>query len=618
LPATLQVDGSATIDPRGRTAVAVRVSQLAERCPTLAHNLTARAERHGDRDAVSFTGGDGVWTTLTYRQLWQRAAAVAGLLRTARRRAGEPQFVVIVLPNGLDYVASFYGCLLAGAVGVPFFPPAILSARAARAFGQRIVQIARDCRPSVVILPRELIDQVRSVLDETGTGEAMLVAVEDLPTAADTDPGPLRIDARPDDLGLLQYTSGSTTTPKGVMVSHANLVHNVNGLAANLDSAEGESVTSWLPLFHDMGLIGKVLHPLSAGMTVHLTTPVAFVRRPLLWLDTISRSRSIMTMAPNFAYDLCVRWITEEQRESLDLSCLRHAVNAAEPVRLSTIEAFTKAYERHGFRPGAMRPAYGMAENTLCISIFDRLRDPVLREVSVERLRRDGVAVPARDEPATVLVGCGVDFTPDSETVIVDPQRLRACPDGTVGEIWVTGTSVAQGYWGLPELSEQTFAAELAGDGRRFLRTGDLGVKMGDELFIVGRIKDVIIQQGVNHYPQDVEYTAEQAHPAVQPSGTAVFTVRAGDDGERVVLVCELARYGEADPAAVLAAVRTAVTEEHGLELDTVALVRKGQIPKTTSGKIRRRASAQRWLDGEFETVAAWPAAAVPRRGGAA
>jgi acyl-CoA synthetase (AMP-forming)/AMP-acid ligase II len=587
---------------------------------TLAHDLAARAERHGERTAVAFTPGDDRWSSLSYAGLAGAAAAVAGLLRSVRRTADRPQFVLIMLPNGLDYVRSFYGCLIAGAVAVPFYPPGVLNSRTTKVFGERLRQIWRDCEPSVIILPADLVDFVRS---ELAMAAALLVAAEDLPVAAAAVD---RIDGRPDELALLQYTSGSTMSPKGVMVSHANLVSNVEASRTRLGSSDGEAVASWLPLFHDLGLIGSICHSLSAGMSVHLTTPAAFIRRPFLWLDMASRSRASLIMAPNFAYDLCVRWVTEEQRATLDLSHLRSAVIAAEPVRHTTIEAFVKAYERYGFRPRAMAPAYGMAEATLCVSLTGPRRGPVLREVSVARLRNEGVAAPADREQTTVLVGCGTDV-PGTGTVIVDPERVEPCCDGTVGEIWVTGPGVAQGYWNLPELSTQDYAARLPGDGRRFLRTGDLGVKLDNELYVVGRIKDMIIQHGVNHCPQDLELTAEGAHPSLRPGGAAVFAVPAGTAKreeraerapqsraeigtapEQVVVLCELDSYVRTEYPEILTAVRTALTAEHGLEVGAVALVRKGQIPKTTSGKVRRRANAERWLAGGFEAVAVWSA----------
>jgi len=579
------------------------VTHFAQHPSTLAHDMAIRAVRHGDRTAIAFTPGNDTWSSISYAELASRAAATADLLRSRRRTSGRPQFVLVMLPNCIEYVVAFYGCLVAGAVAVPFYPPTVMTSRTARAFGERLRQICADCQPSAIVLPSSLVDYVRS---ELPADPPALIAAEDLPEAS----GPVRrIDARPSDLALLQYTSGSTMRPKGVMVTHTNLVHNVHAFATALGSADGESIATWLPLFHDMGLIGAVLHPLAAGMTVHLTTPVAFVRRPFLWLDMVSRSRAAIVMAPNFAYDLCVRSVTEEQRSTLDLSNLRAAVTGAEPVRHTTIDAFVKAYERYGFRPSAVVPGYGLAEATLYVTVDDWRQEPTLLEVSAARLRNDGVAVPADHEPSTVLASCGSDIS-DSETVIVDPERLEACPDGTVGEIWVTGPSVATGYWCQSELSEQIFAAELAHDGRQYVRTGDLGVKVGGELYIVGRLKDMIIQHGVNHSPQDVEFTAERAHSALRSGGSAVFAVPGGF-GERIVVLSELDSYDRAAYPAILTAIRTAVAEEHGLEVSAVALVRKGQIPKTTSGKVRRSTSAQRWLAGEFDIVAIWPARAA-------
>jgi acyl-CoA synthetase (AMP-forming)/AMP-acid ligase II/acyl carrier protein len=558
---------------------------------TLAHGLAARAERHGGRHAVSFTTGDGRWSPLTYAELWRRSVAAAGMLHRMRRGSG-PQFVLIALPNGPEYVVAFYACLIAGAVAVPFLPPST------GAFRNRLTRVVRDCRPSVIILPAAAVEDIRAALP----ADTVPVAAEDLPRSA---AGPDRIDARPGDLALLQYTSGSTTAPKGVMVSHANLVHNATSMVRAMGSAEDTSAAIWLPLFHDLGLIAGLVQATWAGMSTYLTTPAAFIRHPLLWLDMISQTRSRLTLAPNFAYDLCVRWVTEEQRATLDLSSLRCAINAAEPVRLTTIESFAKAFQRCGYDPAAMTPAYGMAENTVAISISDWRREPTLVEVSTARLRGDGVAVPPRAEPATVLVSCGPDIAADTETVIVDPNRCTPCPDGTVGEIWTTGPSVAQGYLGQAQASADTFAAGLDRDGRCFLRTGDLGVRLDGDIYVVGRVKDVIIQYGVNHYPQDIEYTAEKAHPWVRPGGAAAFAV---GDGSGAVVVCEPARYGPpADLASVVRAVRDAVVEDHGIEVAGVALVRKGQVPRTTSGKVRRRACAQRWVAGQFEVLAAWP-----------
>jgi acyl-CoA synthetase (AMP-forming)/AMP-acid ligase II len=573
---------------------------------TLAHDITSRAERHGERIAVSFTVGDGIFTEMSYAELGGRAAAFGALLRAVRRHQQEPQFVLIILPNGLEYVTSFYGCLIGGAVAVPFYPPGALNARTAAAFRDRLNQIMRDCRPSVIVLPANLAEHVRAELAASDLlGGTVLIAAEDLPDA--TTPGDGVVHARPGDLALLQYTSGSTTVPRGVMVSHDNLVHNASAMGARLGSADGESMVTWLPLYHDMGLVGSICHPLLAGMTVQLTTPSAFVRRPVLWLRMTTQFRPVIIAAPNFAYDLCVGAVSEEQRAGLDLRSVRFAVSAAEPVRRSTLAAFIDAYQPYGFDPSAFAPGYGLAEATLAVSLCGHGRPSALLEVSADELRHGTIAAPAAGEAVTALVGCGTEVDSDTEVVIVDRTALVPLKDRAIGEIWATGPSVAQGYWGLPDLSAQEFAAELPGDGRRFLRTGDLGVKVDGSVYVTGRVKDVIIQRGINHYPQDVEFTAEKAHPAMRPGGSAVFTVPS-DDGEQVVLLCELTRYGDpATSSQILHAVRIAIAEQHGLDVPVAAIVRKGQIPKTTSGKVRRRNSAKRWLDNDFDTVAVWP-----------
>jgi acyl-CoA synthetase (AMP-forming)/AMP-acid ligase II len=578
------------------------VTRLSAYPPTLVHALSLRARRHGERIAIAFTDGDDRWSQLSYAELAGRAAATADLLRSVGGDPATHPRVLIALPNSIEYLVAYYGCLIAGAVAVPFYPPTSQSRRSTASFGVRLRQIQQDCAPAVVIAPASHADQIRAEL----SAPARVVAAEALPVGGPADRiGPIA--ARPSDLAMLQYTSGSTRQPRGVMVSHGNLAHNVTALAHAMGSAEGESIASWLPLFHDMGLIGSALHPLAAGMSVYLTTPVAFVRRPLLWLQMISRYRATMTFAPNFAYDLCVRWVSQDQRSTLDLSSLRAAVLGGEPVRHTTLAEFVKAYEPHGLRSGALVPGYGLAEATLYVALDDWRREPRLLPVSTARLRQDSVAVPPGPEPATVLASCGYD-APDTETVIVDPVRLTARPAGQVGEIWVTGPGVAGGYWNQPDISNPVFASELAQDGREFLRTGDLGVKVDGELFVVGRLKDTIVSRGANHSPQDVEFTAEQAHPAVRAGGTAAFAVPVGE-ADQVVVLCELGSYRPQEYPTILAATRNAVIHEHGLDVCAVALLRRGGIPKTTSGKVKRSACRDLWLTGGFQPLARWPEA---------
>nr|WP_237330305.1 fatty acyl-AMP ligase [Streptomyces sp. BA2] len=588
---------------------------------TLAHALAAHAETRGDTDAIAYTTPQSSEETLTYAQLCGYAASLATVLADLPPRTHHRPFVLIALPNGLDYVASFFACTFADAVAVTFHPPTLSTARAGRAYDHRLTQILRDCEPSAIIAQPDLHPRLREVSRAAGLDPVMLD-----PRAADRSatgpagfPGPR---SRPEHLALLQYTSGSTSNPKGVMVSHANLVHNVTRLSANLGTGPGQSAAGWLPLFHDMGLIGMVCHPLWAGMSLHMATPAGFLRNPLRWLHTLSRTRATFTIAPDFGYATAVQKITEERREGLDLSALRHALNGAEPVRPRTIEQFAKAYAPYGFDPHAMMPAYGLAEATLVVSCLSQKAAPALSEVSADVLGGQQRVAAAEGTRNTVLVGCGRALAEDTEIAIVDPvTRVRKQP-GEVGEIWVHGPSVAGGYWGRPKESDSTFRARVSQPGHRdsertYLRTGDLGVWHDHQVSVVGRIKDVIVHRGTNHYPHDIEGTVEDSHPLAVRA--AALSVPRADDGpeagqaaqadqaEQVVLVCELTDYGDhVDYDAVIAAARNSVLEEHGIPVAAVGLLRAGAVPRTTSGKVRRHEAVLRWSADELRPVALW------------
>jgi acyl-CoA synthetase (AMP-forming)/AMP-acid ligase II len=589
-------------------------AQHAPSTATLAHDLARRARQHGDRPAVRFDPGSGCWQQVTYRQLYRRASALAMLLHTTCRdrtapapaagggaTAGVPT-VLIALPSGIDYVACFYGSLLAGTAAVTIALPSVMTAGAARAFEARLGHVLRQCDPAVVIGPPDVLALVPAL---PGAAGRLLLDPAALPRPG-AEPAAFTSRAEPAGIALVQYTSGSTADPKGILVSHANLVHNVTGIIGRLRSAGGEHATGWLPLFHDMGLIGLILHPLAAGMTVNLLPPAAFLRRPHRWLEVISQTRSVLTMAPDFAYALTARRVTAAQCAGLDLSCLRHAVTAAEPVCPDTIEAFVNAFTPYGLRRHSIRPAYGLAENTLCVTVDGSPSGPVLTEVSARRLHHDGRAEPPCGEQTQTLVGCGRDLIRGCVTAIVDPDSRVPVRHGSVGEIWVTGPSVAVGYLGQD--SAATFAARIPGDDRSWLRTGDLGVTIDGVLYVVGRLKDVFVRNGVNHYLHELEATASESHPALLPGGAAAFAVP-GAAGDRLILVHELAGPARLDRAAVLNQIRYAVTARHGMQPDAVAVLRRGALPKTTSGKLRRGECARQWQAGEFAPLACWEAA---------
>ncbi|WP_158621323.1 AMP-binding protein [Streptomyces triticirhizae] len=424
---------------------------------TLAHALARHAAERGDALAVHYLTAGGVRREHSYAELHRAALALGARLADLPGDQSDQPFVLIALPGGLDYVTAFFACLAAGATAVTYHPPALSSARAGRGYDERLARILRDCRPSAVLAETDLHERLARVGAEVGLTPWLLD-----PTRADEaaeGPPPLAEPlARPERLGLLQYTSGSTSEPKGVMVSNANLVHNAAGLAANLGSGPGQTAVGWLPLFHDMGLIGMICHPVLAGMAVRMSTPAVFLRQPVSWLREISDHRATVTIAPDFGYATAARKIPEHRRDGLDLSSLRHALNGAEPVRPRTIEEFAKQYAPWGLDPHAMMPVYGLAEGTLCVTCLDHRAEPALSEVSAPELRAGRVA-PADGPRRVVLVGCGRSFTEDTDVAVVDPATRRRQPEGHVGEIWVNGPSVAGGYWRRPEATEEIFAA---------------------------------------------------------------------------------------------------------------------------------------------------------------
>ncbi|NUS85411.1 MAG: fatty acyl-AMP ligase [Streptomyces sp.] len=591
--------------------------------PTLVHALADHAELRGDTVALAYETPDGGEEAHTYAELYERALALGAVLGQLRPRTHDRPFVLIALPNGLDYVASFFAALAAGAVAVTFHPPALSTARAGRAYDHRLAQILRDCEPSAIIAPPQLYPRLSAVCDTAGLRPSLIDPRWDperqVPTGRS---GPAGIAARADHLALLQYTSGSTAEPKGVMVSHANLVHNVTGLTRNLGTGPGQAAAGWLPLFHDMGLIGMICHPIWAGMSTYMSTPTQFLRNPLGWLRTLTRTRAAFTIAPDFGYATAVQKIPEERRAGLDLSGLRHALNGAEPVRPRTVERFVKEYAPWGFDPHAMMPVYGLAEATLCVSCLDHRAAPAVHEVSAPALGDEKRVAPPDGPHRVALVGCGRSIAEDAGIAVVDPVTRRRSAPGEVGEVWVSGPSVARGYWNRPEETERVFRARIADtDGVRdtdvgHLRTGDLGVWHEGQLCVVGRIKDVIVHRGTNHHPQDLEATVEASHPSMgRAAALSVAPISAATGqlateqiaAEQVVIVGELAEYGDhIDYDAITLAARKAVAEEHGIPVAAVALLRAGGVPRTTSGKVRRQEGVRRWNAGEFKPVAVW------------
>jgi long-chain fatty acid adenylase/transferase FadD26 len=555
---------------------------------TLPGILRWRAEHQPDTIAYRFLrDGNRAAPGLTYGGLHRAASGLAA------RLAGEDlvgRNVILAFPPGLEFVRALLGCQYARVTAIPLkFPGRRRDLR-------RLCHVAGDAAAGTVLTTgagrAELLERFPGSPELTG-----LRWIEtDRPTSGEAaalpEPGPAS-------LALLQYTSGSTSEPRGVMVTHRNLCQNAAELDELWPLGNDGRIVSWLPMFHDMGLLFGVVLPLWAGVPSCLMAPEEFIRRPVRWLEAISRYRGTHAAAPNFAYELCVQSLAAAGTSGLDLSSWRVAVNGAEPVRAATLRRFAAAFAPAGFAEGALCPGYGLAENTLKVAGSRAGEPPRVRWVLGPALRTGRVVACEPSDPAVVpLVSCGAPH-PATDVRIVDPRTSRECPPDAVGEIWVRGPCVARGYWARPGDSRATFQAQLAGGepGERFLRTGDLGFRLDQELYVTGRLKDLIIHQGRNYYPQDIEESVEQSNPALHPSCAAAFWVP-GDLTERLVVVLEVNGrvLKGASPSAVAARVAATVRADHGLPVHDVVLIRRGTLPRTSSGKVRRQACRTAYL----------------------
>jgi acyl-CoA synthetase (AMP-forming)/AMP-acid ligase II/3-oxoacyl-(acyl-carrier-protein) synthase/acyl carrier protein len=531
---------------------------------------------------------------LTYGELDERARAIAARMQALGL---EGERALLLYPPGLEFVAAFLGCLYGGVVAIP------ASLGRANQPMSRLRAIAADSRPRAVLTVAERLPDTAQWPARIPELEGFLgLATDDLPSelaGSWRDPS-----TGPNDLAFLQYTSGSTATPKGVMVTHANLIHNSSLIQRAFGTVRDGEGVSWLPVHHDMGLIGGVLQTIYCGASSTLMAPAAFLQRPLRWLDAISRTGALVSGGPNFAYELCARKATPERIAGLDLSGWRVAFNGSEPVRADSLERFAAAFASCGFRREALLPCYGMAETTLLVSAGQWQAPPVIVAVDPAALEQ-GHAEPAQEvSAARDIVGCGT-IAEGLDIAIVDPDTGARLLHDRIGEIWVSGPSVAAGYWGRLEETRATFEAHLPESvGVTYLRTGDLGFVRAGELFVTGRLKDMIIIRGRNVYPQDIEWTAARSHPRLRPDGGAAFGVEIAGQ-ERLVIVHEVEpRQTDALLDAVIRAVRDAVAAEHELDVYAVSLIPAPTLPRTSSGKVRRHACREQWLSGSLDELA--------------
>ncbi|GHH24617.1 fatty acyl-AMP ligase [Streptomyces rubradiris] len=565
---------------------------------TLADALRLRAEQQPDQTAYVFLrNGEDPHERLSYKRLHDEARVRASAF-AAEGLSGRS--AVLLYPSGLEFVRTLLGCMSARVAGAPVQVPR------RREEVERLRRIADDAGTSTVLTTAEVAREVRERFAGMPELDGLtFVATDALRYDPDALAPPL---PGPGDIALLQYTSGSTGDPKGVMVSHANFLANVAETVELWPAEPDGTVVNWLPLFHDMGMLFGVVMPLWAGIPSYLMAPEAFIRRPARWLEAIARFGGTHAAAPSFAYELCARAAADGKTGAVgDLSRWRVAANGAEPVRWATIRAFTEAFAPHGFDPRAMCPGYGLAENTLKATGSSQDREPTVLWLSAEALR-NGTAQPVGDGAADAvpLVGSG-SVVGRTRVRIVDPVTHRPVAGGQVGEIWINGPCVAGGYHGRAEASEETFRARVKtprASGEPHLRTGDLGFLHAGELFVTGRLKDVVIRKGRNHYPQDIELSAELAVPGAHPNCAAAFS---SDDGghERLVVVVEAdgRLLGSLGAEGIRRRVRNAVRERNRITPDEVLVVRRGAVPKTSSGKVQRRACKRRYENGELAVV---------------
>ncbi|MDB9513161.1 choline/carnitine O-acyltransferase [Kamptonema animale CS-326] len=588
--------------PSTIAAVPSRNAENSLNFKTLLDLLRYRALHQRDRMAYTFLqDGRKEAGSLNYEQLDRRARAIAAQLQSLNAKG---ERALLLYPQGLEFIAAFCGCLYAGAIAIPVPPPD--PARLKRTL-PRLQAIAEDASATLVLTTSRITTQLAenySQLQEV-LGAHWLCTEEIADDWAEQWQPP-EVDSNT--LAYLQYTSGSTSTSKGVTISQGNLMHHANYLQKDCGYTSDSVTVTWMPYFHDYGLVQGIILPLYTGTPCYLMTPLAFIKSPFHWLLAISRYRATHTQGPNFAYDQCLRRITLEQRSQLDLRSWQAAGNAAEPINPGVIEEFIETFKPYGFRPEAFAPAYGLAEATLLVSSSPIGKPPVFYVADAAALEKNRVVEAlSGNGMVRVIPGCG-RLVSDTKVVIANPETLTRCATNEVGEIWVSDPGVALGYWHRPEDTDKTFQARLQDTGEGpFLRTGDLGFLQDGELFVTGRLKDLIIILGSNHYPQDIEFTIERCHPAVRPNSGAAFSVEV-EGQERLVVVQEIerGRSQNLDADEVISSIRRAIAEGHELPVYAVVLIASGSILKTSSGKIQRRACRSAFLSNTLKVVAQW------------
>ena len=635
---------------------------------TLPALLDYRSQQQAQQLAYRFLlDGEDTTQEVTYRELGRQVRLLAQRLRS---QAQVRDRILLLYPSGLDFIVAFLGCLYAGLVPVPAYPPKQNQnmARLQAIFKAAGAELALTTSALAAMIQRKFSQtpalaninvMVTDTAPETAVDDDVFSGV--FPVFSDITAAAPPYAATAETLAFLQYTSGSTGSPKGVMISHGNLMNNLKQVKQAFGHSEQSIVVGWLPLFHDMGLIGNALQPLYVGFPCTLMAPVHFLQKPVRWLQAISRYGATTSGGPNFAYDLCCRKVSADDRASLDLSRWELAYNGAEPIRAQTLTAFAEKFADCGFSPNAFYPCYGLAESTLFVTGGKKQSYPKQQPIpqsmdpapvgaqdaqggsSTGFATGASTGAPAAATGSSQVVSCGSTGV-GSQVVIVNPKTGQICTEGDVGEIWVSGKSVAQGYWQQPELTAAIFGAQLQRPAvsdqapdpapltttTSFLRTGDLGFLYQAEMYVMGRLKDLLIIQGRNYYPQDIEHTVEQSHDLLRAGCSAAFSVAASTPAnpdasntinpeqsatEQLVVAVEVERRGMKtfDVKAVAGAVRQAIAQNYGLQPQALCFLKIGTLPKTSSGKIQRQVCRQAFLEGSLTLVAQWPQSDRPK-----
>tara|TARA_B110000046_G_scaffold185627_1_gene228162 strand:- start:71 stop:1789 length:1719 start_codon:yes stop_codon:yes gene_type:complete len=534
---------------------------------------------------------------VTYKELDQRASSIGSLLQTSTNKGDR---ILLLYPPGLDFIAAYFGALYAGVIAVPVYPPHPARMEKTLAVTFRIVA---DAKPSAVLLNSSLLDSINvQPKIKCKFQNLKLLVTDDIEInywhGKWQQPALIR-----DDIAFLQYTSGSTSTPKGVMVSHGNLLNNLGVIEEAMGLSNKSQTVFWLPPYHDMGLIGGILQALYTGYQVTLMPHLMFLQKPVRWLNAITRFQATNSGAPNFAYDLCVRSVKPEQREQLDLSSWGVAFNGAEPIHNKTMDQFADYFALCGFRKDAFFPCYGLAESTLLASGGLKSRFPLTKNIVKSELQKNNVVFAQKSNLDTrTMVSSGQNIN-KQEIRIVDPETLNQCTPDQIGEVWLSGPSVAQGYWNKPLETKSTFDAYLSNPTEGpYLRTGDLGFMSEGELYITGRLKNLVIIDGKNHYPHDIERTVEKSHNDIYPAGCAVFSIE-NADREGVIVMAEIQRNHIGTSSEIITEIRKSVAEHHALSLHDIKLIIPGSIPKTTSGKIKHFICKKDYTSGTLKEI---------------